>query len=429
MNFNHLFDQFAPYENNPVIAIAVSGGADSMALCLLTNDWVKSVSGKVIALTIDHDLRPESQDEAKQVKQWLNIRGIEHYTIKWQHEKLLGNIQSQAREARYRLLSDWCNHHDILHLMLGHHMGDQVETMLMRFTAGASVSGMAGMPKINYFQYVRILRPLLNVSKELLCNYLNSLNQSWIEDSSNYNHKFDRIYIRENLLKQAKLSDTKFESRMNDNAQNFARAKVCLEQFCYQAMARIVKISPLGYAAIILNEFSHLNQELSLMILARTLTVIGGNIDAPRFKSLKTLHQNILTLQKKMTLAGCIIAIKNNNIIIYREIVKAKSQQSCSKRLLWDNRFLITFDNYKPDLNWRLDFLGETGWKQIKSKCEKTTINIPKSILFTLPAIWHLDKVVYLPYIEHSRYKNLSNQIICKFQPLRRLSDALFSYN
>src|SRR5471032_2247467 len=122
-----------PFESHPRLAVAVSGGADSMALILLCHRWARAQGGTALALSIDHRLRPESASEIRQVGRWLKARGIPYAALAWQQadDKAKAALQARARAARYELLGQWCRSHGVLHLALAHHAGDQAETVLM----------------------------------------------------------------------------------------------------------------------------------------------------------------------------------------------------------------------------------------------------------------------------------------------------------
>ena len=121
-----------PFGREPVIAAAVSGGADSLALCLLADPWVRKRGGRLVALTVDHGLRPGSGEEAGRVGDWLARRGIAHRVLRWRGEKPRRGVQAAAREARYHLLREGCARHGALHLLLAHQREDQAETFVMR---------------------------------------------------------------------------------------------------------------------------------------------------------------------------------------------------------------------------------------------------------------------------------------------------------
>src|SRR5579859_3556454 len=118
-------DRLGPFERSPRLAVAVSGGADSMALAQLAHAWARRRGGGITALTVDHRLRPESAREAQQVGVWLAARGISQETLVWDGPHSTGDIQAAARAARYRLLEAWCGEHGVLHLLTAHHREDR----------------------------------------------------------------------------------------------------------------------------------------------------------------------------------------------------------------------------------------------------------------------------------------------------------------
>src|SRR5205085_12296954 len=131
-----LLDQIGGFEARPLIAVAVSGGPDSMALAILADRWARQRGGEAWALTVDHRLRPESAAEAETVASWLAARGIPHEVLVWSDAKPASGIQEAARAARYRLLAGWCRDQGCLHLLTAHHREDQAETHLIRRRAG-----------------------------------------------------------------------------------------------------------------------------------------------------------------------------------------------------------------------------------------------------------------------------------------------------
>src|SRR5205823_2951019 len=151
------------FEARPRLAVAVSGGPDSMALLLLADRWARQRGGEAWGLTVDHGLRPESAGEARIVAGWLAARGMAHEILVWSGDKPATGIQEAAREARYALLAGWCRAHGILHLLTAHHREDQAETYLIRRRAGSGVDGLAAMSAVRELPGCRIVRPLLSV--------------------------------------------------------------------------------------------------------------------------------------------------------------------------------------------------------------------------------------------------------------------------
>lgn len=183
------------------VSVAVSGGADSMALALLSREFCQIHDIHLIALTVDHGLRPESAQEAECVKKWLKDHRIAHETLLWQPEDTTVT-QDMAREARYNLLLSYCQSHQIDALLLGHHALDQAETILMRFCKGSGLRGLRGMEDISYRDSVLILRPLLAFWPDQLRHYLAERRQAWVEDPSNHQQKYLRVIARDLLTNE-----------------------------------------------------------------------------------------------------------------------------------------------------------------------------------------------------------------------------------
>lgn len=185
------------FATNKQIAVAVSGGGDSMALAILLSDWVKENGIKLHAITVDHGLRPESAAEAKMVSKILKPLGITHKILKWEGAKPRTKIQEVARDARYQLMSDYCLQKRIPYLCIAHHGQDQMETILFRMAKGTGLDGMAGMRSVNILDNgLTLLRPLLPVSHQDLLETLKSREIDWIEDPSNENNRYARVRIR-----------------------------------------------------------------------------------------------------------------------------------------------------------------------------------------------------------------------------------------
>ena len=194
--FAAAMETFAPFENAPRLAVALSGGADSLSLCFLARDWTAARGGRVTALTVDHRLRPESGEEARQVAACMARHGIDHKILPWLGEKPATGLQEAARVARYRLLCGWCRDNAVLHLLLGHHADDQAETVLYRLIRGSGVDGLTGISAIVDSAQVRLLRPLLGCRASDIRRYLRSYGEVWVDDPSNQDARFVRTHLR-----------------------------------------------------------------------------------------------------------------------------------------------------------------------------------------------------------------------------------------
>ena len=194
LNTNFLF------ENNPVIAVAVSGGPDSMALIYLMKEWIKSKKGKIVALLIDHKLRAESYNECKKTKNYLKTLNVNSKIITVSAKKIYKKNMYEARQNRYDKLIGFCKSQNILHLFLGHHFDDNLETFLIRKVAGSNFEGLASMPFSIIRNKVQLIRPLLNYKKNQIIKFNKANKIKFIDDPSNFNEKYTRVVIRNFLI-------------------------------------------------------------------------------------------------------------------------------------------------------------------------------------------------------------------------------------
>ena len=181
------------------IAVGVSGGADSLALALMLKEECANYGIKVVALTVNHKLRPSADKEADYVAKIMQKHNIEHHILIWKGEKPLTGVEEAARLARYDLLENWCFKNGIKYLATAHHLRDQAETFLMRLERGSGLEGLCSMREITTYKSIKILRPLLHTSPEFMENYLRARKINWIHDESNDNTDFLRVKMRKFL--------------------------------------------------------------------------------------------------------------------------------------------------------------------------------------------------------------------------------------
>lgn len=306
--FSDSLDRLGGFEPAPRLAVAVSGGADSLALMLLADGWARRQGGTAIGLTVDHRLRPESADEARQVAAWLAARDISHRILVWQGEKPQAGLQAAARAERYRLLEEHCEAAGVLHLLLAHHAGDQAETLALRLAAGSGPSGLAGMAAIVERPFCRLLRPLLTFNSQELRRYLQDEQQPWIEDPSNRDLRFARVRVRQALAEApgrqvALLAD----------AGRYGRQRCEQDRAVARLLAR----------AVLAQGDHHGDRDITLdrvllttapatvgrRALVRCLMHVGGQPYAPRQVRLERLWQRLSAgpLERPATLAGCLL--------------------------------------------------------------------------------------------------------------------------
>lgn len=178
------------------IVIALSGGSDSTALLTLAHDVLstREDGGRLLAVTVDHGLRPESADEARRAGALCASLGISHVTRRWEGKKPKSGLQAAAREARYWLLAEEAEGATVL---TGHTLNDQLETVAMRQARGPG-RGLSGIaPATLYEGRTWFVRPLIARRRAELREYLSAAGFSWIDDPSNSDLRFERVRVRE----------------------------------------------------------------------------------------------------------------------------------------------------------------------------------------------------------------------------------------
>jgi tRNA(Ile)-lysidine synthase len=397
--FADLMAPLGPFERAPRLAVAVSGGADSLALCLFAHRWASAQGGEAVGLTVDHRLRPEAAGEAARVSRWLADRGIPHQTLRWTGAKPSTGIQARARRARYALLGESCREAGILHLLLAHHQSDQAETLLLRLARGSGVDGLSAMAPVSTMADVRLLRPLLSVPRERLTAALAAQGQPWIEDPSNANLAFRRVRVRRMLPELAAEGLT--PQRLAATAQRLGRARRALDLASTDLLVAAVELDARGFARLDAAALGRAPDEIALRVLARLCRTIGGGVYPPRLERLERLLGEVLGgLDGARTFGGCVLAPADDALLVWRELAAIGPSQTVSTAgsFLWDNRFAL---HLAGSGTARIDALGEDGWRKIRDKVAPPLI--PPPVVATLPALFDDNGVFSAPHLGYKR--------------------------
>ncbi|HEX9701309.1 MAG TPA: tRNA lysidine(34) synthetase TilS [Rhodospirillales bacterium] len=404
-DFEACMADLGPFETRPHLACAVSGGADSLALALLAHGWAARRDGRVTALTVDHGLRPEAAGEARQVGDWLKPLGIAHHVLRWSGPKPQTGLQAAARTARYRLLADWCHRAQVLHLLLGHTMDDQAETLLLRLGAGSGPDGLAAMAAIRETDHVRLLRPLLGLRRATLRAVLAAGRQDWIDDPSNQDERFGRVRVRRAIA----ASDLKIEE-LARAATRFGRARVALEAAASHLLAVAVAVHPAGFARLDAAALAAAPDEVSLRALHRVIAAIGGRPHGPRLDRLERLHRELMAgTGRSWTLGGCRVVGTEGRaqVVVCREYrgIDRPVPVRPGLGLLWDRRIAIRFaDSPGPAGRYWLAGLGQAGWAEVvHDRPELRQIPVPGPARLSLPAVRDDRGVVAVPHLDFRR--------------------------
>lgn len=304
-DFERLMQPFEPFEKNPLLAVAVSGGRDSLALALLADAWARARQGRALALIVDHGLRPESAAEAVTTKATLSRQGIGAEILRWVGDKPKTGIQQAAREVRYGLMSLACRRLGILHLLLGHHAADQAETIRMRASRDSGPDGLAGMAALVEHRDLRLLRPLLDVARDRLTATMEARGLRWVEDPSNSDPRFERARVRAagGLIAGA-----------NGTGEKRAAAEVRLAEACVEAL----EFGEDGEISLDRAVFARLGNALQVRLLSRLVQAVGGGTHPPKRERLDRAIERLVGPAepgksgnaRDFTLAACRLALR-----------------------------------------------------------------------------------------------------------------------
>jgi len=220
---------FAELDHVPALVLAVSGGPDSTALMMLAARWrdALKVKPKLIAVTVDHGLRPEAAREARDVKRLAKSLDLPHRTLRWSGTKPKTGLPAAARTARYRLLAQAARASGATHILTAHTRDDQAETLLMRMLRGSGIAGLAAMARESERDGLRLARPFLNVSKSQLIATLTKAKVGFADDPTNRDISFTRPRLRTLMpVLAAEGGDTRSLARL---ASRLGRANAAVE--------------------------------------------------------------------------------------------------------------------------------------------------------------------------------------------------------
>jgi tRNA(Ile)-lysidine synthase len=431
------------------LAVAVSGGADSLALLLLAHEVAQERGSHVIALTVNHNLRAEAADEALQVKKWANARGIEHRVLRWEHDHPTARLQEKARQARYDLITKWCKDHQISTVLLGHHQQDQEETFWLRLASGSGLDGLAGMKKCVAKEGILFMRPFLNIPKERIQETLWAQNQDWIEDPSNQSPRFFRGRLRQ-FLQEEGLSS----SRLHNVMTKLRRDADFIQDSLRQGVETTVHLHEGGYLSLNKEKLQTLHTALAERLLSFVAQWYSGAFYPPRTAQISAVMDKI-NQGRPFTMGGVYWVILPQDIVLFRERRAVKdvlSLDQLHEPTLWDHRFLVDpgIKNYFPsgttiqalgDLEHAVHPSTSAPFRDPRSgrtekgrllhtvrperSCEaakpkdRMVGTIPKRAWPTLPALWVKGKVVAVPRLCYPTEKSEEDlQKLISLKPL-----------
>lgn len=378
------------------IGVAVSGGGDSMALLHLMMQWAKSQNRTLKIATVDHKLRPEAANEAADVAAFCHAQGVAHQTLCWTDWNGQGNLQQAARLARKDLLAQWAQKNALSAICLGHTQDDQAETFLMRLARGSGVDGLAAMTRKAGSDPVWF-RPLLDVSRSELREYLQEHDLSWIDDPSNEDESFDRIKFRkaQDMLDDLGLS----RKRLAQTADAMQLARHALEIETQNLAQSCATVSELGYITIDLPQLAQASEELRLRLLSHAIKWVSSAHFRPRLTALKDVYAH-LERGTAQTLGGCYLCFQSpDTLLVLREV--AAMPQTPVPDQPYDQRWQI--ETIKPDDQLLCRSVGKDGILQLDHWRET---GLPRDVVMQLPSIWSEGDILAVPQVlKHAEFR------------------------
>ena len=298
--------------------VAVSGGPDSLALSFLAKIYSIKKSINIKFFTVDHNLREGSTLEAKYVQKKLKKFSINLNILSWKGKKPTNNIQSVARDKRYKLLSNTAKKLKLKNILVGHHLDDLFENFFIRILRGSGLNGLVSLDQKTQYEKINLIRPLLNFDKKDLI-YLSEYVFGWyIKDPSNIDDKFKRVKVR-NLLKQLELEGldkNKFlltikNLKSSNETIKFYTKKNLLENITFLKKKR----------SVILNDtFFKNSAEVVFRSFSEVIKFVGKKYYPSRGKKIENIIKLINSKPAfKTTLGGCIIKKISLTVIVSKE--------------------------------------------------------------------------------------------------------------
>ena len=315
----HAKDLFAGWKAAPALVLAVSGGPDSIALLWLAARWRRGLKRgpRLIAVTVDHGLRPEAAREALMVKRLAQKLELEHRTLRWTGEKPRTGVPAAARDARYRLLADAARRSGATHVVTAHTREDQAETLLMRMLRGSGLAGLAAMARESERDGVRLVRPLLEISKAQLIATLNKAKIGFADDPTNRDTQFTRPRLR--ALMPALAAEGGDARNLARLAARLARANAAVEILADGAERYLALKGGAAHAGFEAQAFAALPEEVRVRLLKRAIDRTGheGPAELGKVEVLvATLDRAVAERRPrvKQTLAGAAVSLTNGRI-------------------------------------------------------------------------------------------------------------------
>ena len=308
---NPNFYDFMQKYLNLRVAVAVSGGVDSMALMHMMRD----LGMDMVVLHVNHHLRPSADSESEYIAGHCREMGIPCHVLDWVGDKPATGVEDAARRARYNLMTTFCRENGIGYLFIAHQADDQIETFLLNLARGSGIFGLAGMRRVTVRDGINIVRPMLDISRAELQRYCDARGLSCVYDEMNDDEKYTRVRMRKNRRAVAEtlgISDGRILLAM----ENLGRVRDAMDAAVTAAVSSVMTAD--GRAIFSDSFLFDLDPDIRLKFIAMLIEKIGGGDYQPRLRALQRAEHKLHT-DTKFTLGGCIVRRVGERILIARE--------------------------------------------------------------------------------------------------------------
>ena len=311
-----------------------------MALLVLLDAFCRrrTHGAGVVAVTVDHGLRPESAGEAARVEAFCASRAIPHRTLRWQGEKPSTGVPAAAREARHRLLAEAAGSLDASMVLTGHTSNDQAETVAMRTERGAG-RGVAGIAPATLFDGTTwFVRPLLSISRAALRAMLSSAGHSWIEDPSNEHAAYERVRVRQALAGDGE----RHVERLLEQGRLAAMERIDAGRRAAALIGRHASLAAPGLVRIDPGLLSDEDDAAARLAFRLLLSAVGGREHLPEAERGRMLFERLVLAPGRGSLGGAVADRRKEALYLHRELRAGWTGAAPAvPGAVWDGRFRI----------------------------------------------------------------------------------------
>ena len=411
-----LTNVFDKYLMSSKIAIAVSGGLDSMVLMNLAKLSNKINTKNIHIVVVDHGLRKDSKEEALFVKEEAKKIGLRSQILIWKGKKPTTKIQETARKKRYDMIFEYCKKNNISDLFVAHHLDDQIENFIFRMFRGSGIKGLTSFSNFYKIDGINLIRPLIEIPKSDLLIFAKKQKIKWVEDVSNANFAFDRIKIRNAL---GNFYENGFDKKLFLKSINKLKSiNEDLDFITDDYVSKYIEVHENIYVSIRKEFFDNSPKEIQMRVIKNCISFFAPEkLYSP--KDLKMINilkwiKNNRKIDSK-TLGGTLFKKNKNAILLYKEVNKLSNIKPVSiskyEFKCWDNRFLIK-SNIK--INGKISYLGPEGVKILKSKkidLNKAKKEAPIAAIYSSPAVWEKKRLISAPIFNYSNSDSVNIEI------------------